>query len=604
MDTAAIPSARPEPARRGPALLIVAALLCAIAIVDPVREFMSQDDGWAYARSVEHLLRTGEYRLDAWSAANLPVQIYLAAGLAEMFGYSLSLLRVSTLLLLAAGLAALYGLLRRGSLPAWPATVLTLGFLASPLVLMLSFTFMSDIQFTGWMLIALWLYSRGFESRSARDLLLGSAAAACAIGTRQFGMALIAGVVMAWVVSRPARRPALRSLLLALTLPLAVSAWQLRAGLATPNFTQAVRLQEQAHFLTLPPSVMAHEIGWRLSTVLQYLGLSLLPVLPLLASLCLTRASRSGGPSAAETTPVASTSQRSPGVIAMLALLTLTGLLLFSLKNSDISTRANGSHLLLLPWMLPTAFWSERWLMFGLAGSGVVGAFLLLLLFWRWQGTRPRVRDLPWQSLLTAATGLTLVALHLGYVQLNDTYLVGMLPFALLLIGAALATRPPATRVLIVTVAWSFGMLLVLSAWMRGDYNRQQARWAIADQLVASGTPSRCIGENRHWSEYHGAFDEWLAAKHPDFDPRRGVRSPIPPGPMHDPFYAWMAIRSGDGTYQLTSGLSEAAAPGWKVVADVPYRSATFALRSIQVLQRQTPQPAEADPCPLPADSR
>ena len=158
MATAAIPSASPEPARRGPAFLIVAALLCAVVIVDPVREFMSQDDGWAYARSVEHLLRTGEYRLDAWSAANNPVQIYLAAGLAEIFGHSLGLLRLSTLMLLVASLAALYGLLRRGSLPAWPAAVLTLGLLASPLVLMLSFTFMSDIQFMGWMLIALWLY--------------------------------------------------------------------------------------------------------------------------------------------------------------------------------------------------------------------------------------------------------------------------------------------------------------------------------------------------------------------------------------------------------------------------------------------------------------
>ena len=254
--------------------------------------------------------------------------------------------------------------------------------------------------------------------------------------------------------------------------------------------------------------------------------------------------------------------------------------------------------------MLPTAFWSVRWLMFGFAASGVVGAFFLLLLFWRWQGTRPRVRDLPWQALLTAATGLILAALHLSYVQLNDTYLVGMLPFALLLIGAALVTRPPATRVLVVTAAWSFGMLVVLSAWMRGDYNRQQARWATADRLVASGTPPHCIGETRHWSEYHGAFDEWLATTHPDFDPRRGVRSPIPPGPMHDPFYAWMAARSRDGTYQLTSGFSEALDPGWKVVADVPYRGATFALRSIQVLQRQTPQPAEADPCPSPADSR
>ena len=603
MVTGAIPSASPEPARRGPALLIVAALLCAVVIVDPVREFMSQDDGWAYARSVEHLLRTGEYRLDAWSAANMPVQIYLAAGLAEIFGYSLSLLRVSTLVLLVAGLAALYGLLRRGSLPAWPATALTLGFLASPLVLMLSFTFMSDIQFTGWLLIALWLYSQGFESRSARDLLLGSAAAACAIGTRQFGMALIAGVVVAWAISRPARRPTLRSLLWALSLPVAVSAWQLRAGLATPNFTQAVRLHEQADFLTLPPSVMAHEIGWRLSTVLQYLGLSLLPVLPLLASLCLARGNRRDGPQVAGTTRAASPSERSSKVTAVLALLTLTGLLLFSLKNSAISTRANSGHLLPLPWMLPTAFWSKTWLMRGFAASGVVAAFLLLLLFWRWQGARPRVRDLSWQALLTMATGVSLVALHLSYVQINDTYLVGMLPFGLLIIGGALATRPPPTWVLAVTVAWSFAMLVVLSAWMRGDYNRLQAQWASADRLVASGTPPRCIGATRHWSEYHGAFDDWLAANHRDFNHRRRVASPAPPGLMHDPFYAWMEARSWEATYQLRSESGEALDPRWKVVAEVPYRSATFALRSIQVLQRQTPQSAEAEPCPAPAVS-
>src|SRR5580765_2388798 len=276
----------------------------------------------------------------------MPVQIYLAAGLAEIFGYSLSLLRVSTLMLLVAGLAALYGLLRRGSLPAWPGAVLTLGLLASPMVLMLSFTFMSDIQFMGWLLIALWLYSRGFASRSDRELLLGSVAAAFAIGTRQFGMALIAGVIVAWVLSRPASRPPLLSLLWALTLPLAVSAWQVCAGLVTPNFTQSVRLDEQAYFLTLPPSNMAHEIGWRLSTVLQYLGLSLLPLLPLLASLCLAGENRRDGRPVAGTARAVSPSERSSKVTAALALMTLAGLLLFSLKNSDITTRANGGHVL------------------------------------------------------------------------------------------------------------------------------------------------------------------------------------------------------------------------------------------------------------------
>ena len=38
---------------------------------DPLR-FVYLDDDFAYARMVEHLLRTGQYRPDAWTAANLP----------------------------------------------------------------------------------------------------------------------------------------------------------------------------------------------------------------------------------------------------------------------------------------------------------------------------------------------------------------------------------------------------------------------------------------------------------------------------------------------------------------------------------------------------
>jgi hypothetical protein len=251
--------------------------------------------------------------------------------------------------------------------------------------------------------------------------------------------------------------------------------------------------------------------------------------------------------------------------------------------------------------MLPTAFWNKTWLMRGFAAAGVLGAFFLLVLFWRWQGEGPRLRDMSWSALLIGTTGVSLVVFHLGYVQLNDTYLVGLLPFALLLMGAALARRPQAAWVLTATALWSFAMVVLLSAWMRGDYNRQQAQWAAADQLVASGTPPRCIGATRHWSEYHGAFDDWLAATYPNFDHRRGARSPAPPGPMHPPFYAWMETRSWNATYQLTSGFGEVLRPDWKVIAEVPYRSGLFAVRSIQVLERQTAQPPDAEPCPRPA---
>jgi len=72
---------------------------------------------------------------------------------------------------------------------------------------------------------------------------------------------------------------------------------------------------------------------------------------------------------------------------------------------------------------------------------------------------------------------------------------------------------------------------------------------------------------------------------------------------MLNPFYAWMAARSWNATYRLTWGLGEALDPGWQVIAEVPCRSATFALRSVLVLQRQTPQSAGAEPCPAPAVS-
>ena len=50
----------------GPGLLVLGMLL-AIIVINPFREMLPGDDGWAYARSVQHLLATGKYRLDPWA---------------------------------------------------------------------------------------------------------------------------------------------------------------------------------------------------------------------------------------------------------------------------------------------------------------------------------------------------------------------------------------------------------------------------------------------------------------------------------------------------------------------------------------------------------
>jgi 4-amino-4-deoxy-L-arabinose transferase-like glycosyltransferase len=180
-----------------PALIAVALFLAAI-IINPFREMCTWDDSFAYARMVQHLLSTGHYQLDAWAAASMPVQIYLAAGLAKIFGYSLSLLRCTTICLFVVAIASFYRLLRDLGHGESLAAILTLAIPATPLVLMLAFTFMSDVQFLGWLLLALFLYARGIHKRSITYMLLGSLAAACAIGTRQFGIAILFGLAATW----------------------------------------------------------------------------------------------------------------------------------------------------------------------------------------------------------------------------------------------------------------------------------------------------------------------------------------------------------------------------------------------------------------------
>jgi 4-amino-4-deoxy-L-arabinose transferase-like glycosyltransferase len=151
-------------------------------LINPFREMLSEDDSWAYARMVEHLLKTGKYELDAWSAANMPVQIYLAAAASKVAGYSLSILRGTTLTLFLVGVSSFYLLLREFGRDRAAAALATCALVASPLVLMLAFTFMSDVQFLGWLLLALWLYARGISRASLAPILLASIAAGCAIG--------------------------------------------------------------------------------------------------------------------------------------------------------------------------------------------------------------------------------------------------------------------------------------------------------------------------------------------------------------------------------------------------------------------------------------
>ena len=166
---------------------------------------MTGDDGWAYALTVRHLLTTGEYRLHDWAAANMPVQIYWVSLLTDVFGYSFTVLRFATLILTLVGLISLYFLLRDFGTNDFEASLLTIVVLSSPRGPFLSFTFQTDVQFLGWLVLALWLYARALRHHSYSSMALASVAASAAVGTRQFGAALVAGLGATWLLCEQQR---------------------------------------------------------------------------------------------------------------------------------------------------------------------------------------------------------------------------------------------------------------------------------------------------------------------------------------------------------------------------------------------------------------
>jgi hypothetical protein len=546
---------------------IAACLLLAAVIINPFREMVSWDDGWAYARTVEHLIGTGEYRLDAWAAANMPVQIYLAGGLSEIFGYSQTLLRFTTVGLLALGLASFYGLAREFGTPRSISFAATLALLASPLVLQLGFTFMSDVQFLGWLLAALFLYVRGLRRGSDGLVLLGSVAAACAIGTRQFGLAIVVGFLLAWVLSRPDVRPHLRTLLLGAALPAGAVGWQILMGLQEPNFTQVVRLGQQEMYLGQPPAVLAHEFLWRAAIVLQYVGISVLPALPLLAGAVLACAGKS---------------RRRATRFALLA--TLIGLALCAILLTGSPVTGSDAPRRLWPalglrWTLteplPTKLFRPIDLA-GLAAAAVLGAVALVSARKLW----PIRRKSP-GTILLVATGACLFGLHLLYVQLNDSYVVPFVAFALLLLAVQCRETTLTPRVAAATTAVSLTALVLVSLGIRANFAEQATLWAAAERLTNTGIPAAEIYESCcTWPGYRGAFDDWLAAGKPGYELSLDRDDH---NTFLDPYWEWVETRGKSAAYRiLQAPMSE---PGWRLIARDGYRDFTFQQREVYTYQ-------------------
>jgi Dolichyl-phosphate-mannose-protein mannosyltransferase len=139
----------------------IPALFCALAVflcelvARPYTTMGISDDG-PYILIAQKLAATGHIAYNGWSAAMLLWQLYLGAAFIKLFGFSYTTVRMSTLLVAAVLAFFLQRTMVRASISERNATIGTLALVLSPLYLLLSVTFMSDIH--GLFAIVLCLY--------------------------------------------------------------------------------------------------------------------------------------------------------------------------------------------------------------------------------------------------------------------------------------------------------------------------------------------------------------------------------------------------------------------------------------------------------------
>jgi TRAP-type C4-dicarboxylate transport system permease small subunit len=133
-----------------------ALLVLACAMLSQPYTNMGVDDDGPYILMARTLATTGHFVYNGWAAPMIGWQLYLGAALIKLFGFSFTTVRFSTVLVATVMAFVIQRTLVHAGITERNATLGTLTFVLSPLYLMLSTTYMTDIY--GLFAVVLCLY--------------------------------------------------------------------------------------------------------------------------------------------------------------------------------------------------------------------------------------------------------------------------------------------------------------------------------------------------------------------------------------------------------------------------------------------------------------
>ncbi len=144
------------------ALLVIGAVLGSIPVLE-----MGINDDWSYAWTAREFARTGHLAYNGWVGAMVAVQAVWGGLLVRLFGFSFTLLRLSTLPFAAGCAVLLYALGRRAGLQPAFAVFGSLAVTLSPVFIPMGASFMTDVPGLFFWLAALYCGVRAWDSGTA-----------------------------------------------------------------------------------------------------------------------------------------------------------------------------------------------------------------------------------------------------------------------------------------------------------------------------------------------------------------------------------------------------------------------------------------------------
>ena len=180
---------RPASLRLFDAHALAALWLAALALAGIGGDFPLNDD-WSYARTVQRLVETGEYRPGGWTSMPLLSNVLWGALFCLPAGFSHEALRLSTVVLGGVAGYGSYVLARDLGWARGPAAVAMASVLFNPLVFVSSATFMTDVPSAAAVVWAAVFFARALRQPASAAWLWATAFATVATLSRQTGLAL------------------------------------------------------------------------------------------------------------------------------------------------------------------------------------------------------------------------------------------------------------------------------------------------------------------------------------------------------------------------------------------------------------------------------